>query len=87
MLMHDLLRDGAERTPDRIALRWVDRDKAVTYAESVALMDRMAGALASAPERAMEAVSALKKNFLVITFLLVKNRSVKQMKGLPQWKH
>ncbi|MCW5715872.1 MAG: acyl--CoA ligase [Bauldia sp.] len=47
MLMHDLLRDGAERTPDRVALRWVDRDAAVTYAEGVALMDRMAGALAS----------------------------------------
>ena len=27
MLMHQLLRDGAERAPDKIALRWVDRDR------------------------------------------------------------
>ncbi len=47
MLMHALVIAGAERHPDRIALRWVDRDRALTYAEAVAAMERMAGALAS----------------------------------------
>ncbi len=30
MLMHQLLIDGAERTPDRLALHWVDRDVALS---------------------------------------------------------
>ncbi len=47
MLMHRLLVDSAERTPDRIALRWVDRDRALTYAEAVDGMERMAGGLAA----------------------------------------
>lgn len=47
MLMHQLLIDGAERTPDRLALHWVDRDVALTYEQAVAAMERMAGALAS----------------------------------------
>ena len=47
MLMHRLLVDGAERTPDKIALHWVDRDIALTYAQAVAGMEHMAGALAS----------------------------------------
>jgi len=45
--MHQVLLDGAERTPDKLALRWVDRDKSLTYAEAVAGMERMAGALSS----------------------------------------
>jgi len=45
MLMHQLLRDGAARTPDKIALRWVDRNAALSFAEAVAAMDRYAGAL------------------------------------------
>ena len=45
MLMHQLLRDGAERTPDKIALRWVDRDRALTFAAAVAEMEKFAGAL------------------------------------------
>lgn len=45
MLLHQLLRDGAARTPDKIALRWVDRDIALTFAESVTAMERYAGAL------------------------------------------
>jgi long-chain acyl-CoA synthetase len=45
MLMHQLLRDGAARTPEKIALHWVDRNMALTFAESVAAMDRYAGAL------------------------------------------
>jgi long-chain acyl-CoA synthetase len=45
MLMHQLLRDGAARTPDKIALRWVDRGVALSFAEAVAAMDGYAGAL------------------------------------------
>jgi len=45
MLMHQLLHDGAARTPDKVALRWVDRDSALTFAESVTAMERYAGAL------------------------------------------
>jgi acyl-CoA synthetase (AMP-forming)/AMP-acid ligase II len=47
MLMHQLLIDGAERTPDRLALHWVDRDVALTYGQAVLAMEHMAGALAS----------------------------------------
>ena len=47
MLMHRLLIDNAERNPDRMAFRWVDRNLALTNAEAVAAMDRMAGALHS----------------------------------------
>lgn len=46
MLIHQLLLDGARRCPDRIAYRWVDRDRALTYAQAAAEMERMAGALA-----------------------------------------
>ena len=46
MLMHQLLLDGAERHPDKLAFRWVDRDRSVTYAQAVAGMDNMAGLLA-----------------------------------------
>jgi acyl-CoA synthetase (AMP-forming)/AMP-acid ligase II len=45
MLLHQLLLNAAERTPDKLAFRWVDRQKTLTYAEAVAGMDRMAGAL------------------------------------------
>jgi long-chain acyl-CoA synthetase len=47
MLMHQVLIDGAQRTPDRLALNWVDRDVALTYEQAVARMEHMAGALAS----------------------------------------
>lgn len=47
MLMHQLLIDGADRNPDAVALRWVDRSLALSYAEAVEAMNRMAGALAS----------------------------------------
>ena len=46
MLMHHLLRVGAARTPDKIAFRWVDRGAVLTFSDSVAQMERMAGALA-----------------------------------------
>jgi acyl-CoA synthetase (AMP-forming)/AMP-acid ligase II len=43
--MHQLLINGASRHPDKMALRWVDRDRSVTYAQAVDAMERMAGAL------------------------------------------
>ena len=45
MLMHRLLIDNADSDPDRMALRWVDRNRALTNAEAVAATERMAGAL------------------------------------------
>jgi long-chain acyl-CoA synthetase len=45
MLMHQLLSDAAERAPDKLAFCWVDRKKTLTYAQAVAAMERMAGAL------------------------------------------
>ena len=45
MLMHQLLFDGAARRPDKTALRWVDRNIALSYAQSVEAMERFAGAL------------------------------------------
>jgi len=45
VLMHQLLIDGAAREPDKIALRWVDRDRALTYSQSIDAMERFAGAL------------------------------------------
>lgn len=46
MLMHQLLIENAERRPDALAVRWVDRDRALTNAQAVAAMERMAGLLA-----------------------------------------
>ena len=45
MLMHQLLIDGAQRRPDKIAFRWVDRDATLTFAAAVSMMDHYAGAL------------------------------------------
>lgn len=45
MLMHQLLYDGAMRHPDRIALRWVDRDKALTFSAAAMAMEYCGGAL------------------------------------------
>jgi long-chain acyl-CoA synthetase len=45
MLMHQLLRDGAARTPDKIALRWVDRNLALSFADAVEAMEVYGGAL------------------------------------------
>ena len=45
MLFHQLLLDAAMRRPDHTAWRWVDRDRAQTYAEAAEAMDRMAGVL------------------------------------------
>ncbi len=45
MLLHQLLSDGAARQPDKVAIRWVDRDKTLTYAEAVENVESFAGAL------------------------------------------
>lgn len=45
MLMHQLLLDGANRYPDRIALTWIDRNKSMSFAEAAVAMDRYAGML------------------------------------------
>jgi acyl-coenzyme A synthetase/AMP-(fatty) acid ligase len=45
MLMHQLLYDGAARHPDKIAFRWVDRDKTLTFAAAVEMAEHYAGAL------------------------------------------
>jgi acyl-coenzyme A synthetase/AMP-(fatty) acid ligase len=43
--MHQLLYDGAHRHPDKTAFCWVDRNKSLTFAQSVVMMERYAGAL------------------------------------------
>ena len=47
MLMHRLVYSNAERRPDKLAFRWVDRNRSLTHAEAVDAMERMAGALAA----------------------------------------
>ena len=47
MRIFDLLVDGANRSPGKAAFHWVDRDRGLTYAEAVAGVERVAGALAS----------------------------------------
>ena len=37
MLFQQLLRDGVHRTPDKIALHWVERNRSLTYAQAVEL--------------------------------------------------
>lgn len=47
MLFQDLLYKGAHRIPDRLALRWIERDRRLTYAQAVIEMERVAGVLAA----------------------------------------
>lgn len=47
MLLHHLLRNGAARSPDEIALGWVKRDRSLSYAEATEATDRVAGGLAT----------------------------------------
>jgi len=47
MLMHHLLLQSAQRTPDRPAFTWVDRQLSLSHAQAVAAMQDMAGALTS----------------------------------------
>ena len=46
MLMHQLVEDGANRHPDRLAFLWPDRDVALTYVEAAIIIERVAGGLA-----------------------------------------
>jgi len=64
MLMHGLVIAGAERHPDRIAFRWIDRDRTLTYAEAALAMQRMAGALASLGVQKGDRVSVIAHNGL-----------------------
>jgi len=47
MRFQDLLYEGAHRTPDQVALRWIERERALTYTEAVAEMEKVAGALSA----------------------------------------
>jgi acyl-coenzyme A synthetase/AMP-(fatty) acid ligase len=64
MLMHQLLLDGAERRPDKLAFRWVDRDQSLTYAQAVVVMERMAGALHALGARKGDRVGVFAHNGL-----------------------
>ncbi|MCY4631987.1 MAG: class I adenylate-forming enzyme family protein [bacterium] len=46
MLLHHLLKEGAERAPDRTALGWVKRDRSLNFAEAAEATDRVAAGLA-----------------------------------------
>jgi acyl-coenzyme A synthetase/AMP-(fatty) acid ligase len=43
--MHQLLYDGAARHPNKVAFRWVDRDRTLSFVEATAGMEHFAGAL------------------------------------------
>jgi acyl-coenzyme A synthetase/AMP-(fatty) acid ligase len=45
MLMHQLIHDGAVRRPNQICFRWVDRDRALTFAEAAEATEVSAGML------------------------------------------
>src|ERR1700674_950246 len=62
MLMHQLVLDAAERRPDKLAFRWVDRERTLTYAQAVSAMSRMAGALHSLGVRPGDRVSIFAHN-------------------------
>lgn len=62
MLLHQLLSDGAARQPDKVALRWVDREKTLTYAETAGSVETFAGALHSLGVRAGDRVTIFAHN-------------------------
>lgn len=62
MLMHQLLTDGAARQPDKAALRWVDRNKTVSYAQAVELTECFAGTLHQLGVRASDRVTIFAHN-------------------------
>ena len=62
MLMHQLLSDGAARTPDKIAFRWIDRGVERTFADAVMSMERYAGALHQLGVRKGDRVTILAHN-------------------------
>ena len=47
MRFHEILYTWAHRTPEAVALRWVDRNRQLTYAEAVTAMERVAGGFAA----------------------------------------
>ena len=57
--MHQLLLDGAAREPDKVALRWIDRAKTLTYAQSVVATEHFAGALDHMGVRAGDRVTSI----------------------------
>src|SRR6202140_4598036 len=60
--MHQLLADGAARQPDKVALHWVDRNKMLTYAQSVEATENFAGALHHLGIRAGDRVTIFAHN-------------------------
>jgi long-chain acyl-CoA synthetase len=60
--MHQLLLDGAAREPDKVALRWIDRGKTLTYAQSVVATEHFAGALDHLGVRAGDRVTIFAHN-------------------------
>jgi acyl-CoA synthetase (AMP-forming)/AMP-acid ligase II len=62
MLLHQLLTDGAARQPDKVALRWVDRHRTLTYEEAVAATESFAGALHHLGVRAGDRVTIFAHN-------------------------
>lgn len=64
MLLHQLLLDGAERRPDKLAFHWVDRNRSWTYAEAVEAMHQVAGALAGVGVRPGDRVTVFAHNGL-----------------------
>ncbi len=64
MRFQDLLDRGAHRTPDAVALRWIDRGRALTYAQAAAGMEQAAGALARLGVSASDRVGLFAHNSL-----------------------
>lgn len=64
MLMHGLLRDGAERHPERDGFHWVDRQRGLSYGAAATAMAHMAGALHHVGVRPGDRVSIVAHNGL-----------------------
>lgn len=62
MLLHQLLSDGAARQPEKAAIRWVDRDRTLTYAEAAEAVETFAGALHGLGVRAGDRVTIFAHN-------------------------
>ena len=62
MLMHQLLLDGAERHPDKLVFRWIDRSRTLSYGAAVAQMLDLAGGLADLGIRKGDRVSIVAHN-------------------------
>ena len=60
--MHQLLTDGAARAPDKVAFRWVDRGKTLTYAQAVEATEHFAGGLHHLGVRASDRVTIFAHN-------------------------